>query len=98
MAPTGVAYDSAAFAASERTIKDNGDTEEQNGAKEVQGDTEDRLATVKKVKNSHENVATNDQFQLTRSTELDYDRNEFSTPQKVHSESIQTSYKFNRPR
>ena len=31
------------------------------------------------------------------STELDYDRNEFSTPQKVHSESIQTSYKVNLP-
>ena len=84
---------------SEQKPKGKVNTQVDNEVKDAKAEAEDRLATVKKVKNIHENAATNEQFQLTMgSTELDYDRNEFSTPQKVHSESIQTSYKVNQPR
>ena len=88
-APAGAAQDAPAAAVSEQKPKGNGNTEVENDVNAAQAEAEDRLATVKQVKTIHENAATNEQFQLTMgSTELDYDRNEFSTPQKVHSESI----------
>ena len=97
-APAGAEQDAAA-AVSEQKPKGNGATVEEIGARAAQEEAQDRLTTVKKAKKNHENIATNEQFQLTMgSTELEYDRNEFSTPQKVHSESIQTSYKVNQPR
>ena len=66
---------------SEQKPKGNSNTEADNDVNAAQAEAEDRLATVKKVKTIHENAATNEQFQLTMgSTELDYDRNEFSTP------------------
>ena len=66
---------------SEQKPKGNGNNVAENDVKVAKAEAEDRLATVKKVKNIHENAATNEQFQLTMgSTELDYDRNEFSTP------------------
>ena len=72
------AVQDAAAATSQQKLKG---TESESGAKVADGEADDRQGTASKVKNNHENATTNEQFQLTMgSTELEYDRNEFSTP------------------